>query len=64
MRTCLHDLNEGDDLVHVFAGSHETLQHEDLEVLKHVGADASHHLQPCQGANYVLGLLLFHSKTL
>ena len=43
--TCLHDLHKGDNLVHVFAGSHEALQHEDLEVLKHVGADPSHHLQ-------------------
>lgn len=47
--TCLHDLNQGQNLVHVLARGHKTLQHEDLEVLKHVTAQSSHHLHHAQG---------------
>lgn len=43
--TCLHNLNNRHNLIHMFAGGHKALQHEDLEVLKHVTALSSHYLQ-------------------
>ena len=49
--TCLHDLDEGQDLVHVFTRGHQTLQHQDLEVLKHVAAKTSHDLESTNNQN-------------
>ena len=45
IRTCLQDLHNLHELVHVFSGGHEPLQHEDLEVLVHVAVHPAHHLQ-------------------
>ena len=42
--TCLHDFNNLHELVHVFPGRHEALQHQEFEVVIHVAANASHHL--------------------
>ena len=43
--TCLHDLDQWNNLVHVFACGYQSLQHEDLEVFEHVTSEAAHHLQ-------------------
>ena len=42
--TCLHDLDNLSELVHVFPTGQEPLQHEDPEILVHVALQTSHHL--------------------
>ncbi len=44
VQTCLHDFHNLNEFVHVFPGSHESLEHEPLEVLVHLTVDSTHHL--------------------
>ncbi len=44
VQTCLHDLYDLNEFVHVFPGSHEAFEHEPLEVLVHVTVHSTHHL--------------------
>ncbi len=44
MLTCLHYFHDLYEFVHVFSGSHETFQHESLEMLIHLVVYPTHHL--------------------
>ena len=43
--TCLHDLHNLCESVHVFSAGKEPLQHENTKILVHITAWPSHHLQ-------------------
>ena len=49
LRAQLHDLNNGQELVHVFAGGQESLEHQNLKIGEHVTLYSTHHFDKLVG---------------
>ena len=59
--TCLHDLDNLSELVHVLAAGQEPFQHQDPKVLVHVTVQPSHHLHTHTHTHTIYNSYIVHT---